>query len=312
MEIRKFIKKTIGFLLPILIVAVGFEILLRQIPNDYKLKRTYLDEHASEIETLILGSSHSFYGINPEYLESNSFNASYLAQTLEFDLEILRKYEDQFQRLKYVILPISYPSLFETLEEKHNWRISYYVIYYNIFSPSVKHYAEVLSKRPDFNYRVIKRYYLEGENGLLSSESGWPDTFYGVEGDFVESGKKAALRHTFDITRNYDTNISILSSIISFCARKNLKLLLFTPPSHETYINKLEPEQLKLAVETANELAKRHSHVSYENYLNDQSFSVSDYYDADHLNEEGSRKLTLRINELINEKMAGISPANLQ
>ncbi len=67
---KRFVIKTIYISLPILVVAILMEILLRNTPNDYLFKKQYLDKHSSEIETLILGSSHSFYGFNPEYFVS--------------------------------------------------------------------------------------------------------------------------------------------------------------------------------------------------------------------------------------------------
>jgi hypothetical protein len=71
----------------------------------------------------------------------------------------------------------------------------------------------------------------------------------------------------------------------------------------------LEPVQLAMTLETVQKMANQHKHVSYYNYLKDQSFELSDYYDADHLNEDGSRKLTLRINEQIKERLPEVSLA---
>ena len=72
---RKFSIKTLLFVVPILLLAVIIEIFLRLIPNDYLHKKKYLDAHSCDIETLILGSSHSFYGIDPNYFSNNTFNA---------------------------------------------------------------------------------------------------------------------------------------------------------------------------------------------------------------------------------------------
>ena len=89
--LAKLPSKTIYISLPILVVAILMEILLRNMPNDYLFKKKYLDEHSSEIQTLILGSSHSFYGIDPAYFNSKTFNASHVSQTLNYDLEIFQK-----------------------------------------------------------------------------------------------------------------------------------------------------------------------------------------------------------------------------
>ena len=105
---KKFILKTIFFLLPILVLAVIMEISLRAIPNDYKQKRNYMDSHSDEIEVLVLGSSHSLYGINPKYFSQKTYNMAYVSQSLDLDYKILEKYYNRFKNLKTIIVDISY------------------------------------------------------------------------------------------------------------------------------------------------------------------------------------------------------------
>ena len=92
------------------------EALLRNIPNDYQKKRAYLETNAHEIETLILGNSHSLAGLDPSYFDTKTFNAAHVSQSLNYDLAILNKYVDRPDSLKTIILSISYFSLYETLE----------------------------------------------------------------------------------------------------------------------------------------------------------------------------------------------------
>ena len=86
---KQFLKYVSLFILPILVLALSCEILLRNIPNDYIYKRKYLDKNAQNIDILFLGSSHVFYGIDPRFIHAPSFNASYVSQTLNYDFEIL-------------------------------------------------------------------------------------------------------------------------------------------------------------------------------------------------------------------------------
>ena len=62
--------------LAVVIAFIPMEILLENIPNDYSFKKEYLDENSDSIEILVLGSSHSYYGINPIYFHLRAFNAS--------------------------------------------------------------------------------------------------------------------------------------------------------------------------------------------------------------------------------------------
>ena len=93
------------------------ECLLRQIPNVYRFKRNYLDTNSDKVEILFLGNSHSYFGLNPEYTEKRSFNAGHVSQTLDYDLEILKKYENKWENLEFIVIPISYFTLFDKMSD---------------------------------------------------------------------------------------------------------------------------------------------------------------------------------------------------
>ena len=122
------------------------EVVLRNIPNDYIYKKKYLDVYSNEIETLVLGSSHSFYGVNPAFFFKNTFNASHISQSFDYDLEILEKYDGYLGELKTVVIPISYFSLFHKLESgSESWRIKNYIIYYLFMITSFAIFFIILS-----------------------------------------------------------------------------------------------------------------------------------------------------------------------
>jgi hypothetical protein len=86
---RRFITKIVLFGIPILLMFIIMELGLRSIPSDYKLKKEYLDANSNKIETLILGSSQTFCGIDPKYFVSKTYNAGYLVQSLDLDFLII-------------------------------------------------------------------------------------------------------------------------------------------------------------------------------------------------------------------------------
>lgn len=307
---KRFVIKTIYISLPILVVAILMEILLRNTPNDYLFKKQYLDKHSSEIETLILGSSHSFYGFNPEYFSSNTFNASHISQSLNYDFEILKKYQDQFKNLKTIILPISYFTLFGKLEAgSESWRVKNYIIYYDLnSSKSLIDYSEVLSNRINVNIKRIASYYLLGNSTISCSDLGWGTSYNSKNArDLAETGKTAAKRHTRDDINSdkyqeiFNDNILILNSIIQWCKKNNVSVLLLTPPAFETYRQNLNKEQLKIAINTTSDICSKYENCIYENLLNDTNFVAVDFFDADHLSEIGAKKLSELINEKISE-----------
>jgi hypothetical protein len=307
---RRFIRKTAYISLPILVVAIFMEILLRNTPNDYLFKKQYLDEHSAEIETLVLGSSHSFSGINPEFFTSKAFNASHVSQTIDYDFEIFKKYQSNFEDLKTVILPISYFTLFEQLEaDDFNSRlVKNYIIYYGMnTSKSISNYTEVFSNRLNVNIERLVSIYLLGHAPITCTKLGWGTSFKSENAkNLIETGKGAALRHTKEIdSYKYQTifreNKLILNSIIKLCKERKIKVILLTIPAFKTYRENLNVEQLNSTIEIASKIASKNDNCIYINLLSDTNFVAKDFYDADHLSEIGVKKLSTLINEKINE-----------
>ncbi|NQU51903.1 MAG: hypothetical protein HQ522_05140 [Bacteroidetes bacterium] len=305
---KKFIIKTIFISLPILLSGLFMEVLLRNIPNDYEFKKEYLDKNASEIETLILGSSHSFYGFNPVYFTTKTFNASHISQSLNYDFEIIKKYQFGFKQLKTIVLPISYFTLFGKLEAgSESWRVKNYILYYGLkISNSYTDYSEVLSNKINVNLKRLGSYYIKGNSAISCTSLGWGTNYKSENArDLIETGKTAALRHSKDINDiKYKIilrdNELTLSSIVAWCKNRNISLVLLTPPAFKTYRQNLNEAQLNETIEIAKRIDLDNSNCIYLNLLNDTNFVSKDFYDADHLSEIGAEKLSKLINEKIN------------
>lgn len=300
---KKFVKYIAVFILPIMLLAVLFEVLIRKIPNDYEYKKSYLDHHAKEVSILFLGSSHVYYGIDPKYIKS-SFNASYISQSFDYDLEILKKYSDQWTHLKYIVIPVDYFSFYGRLENSPEaWRAKNYRIYYDINTDhKIFNSAEILSNKFNVNLSRLYSHYLKGENDISCSNLGW-GLSYRVNNnkDLVTSGTTAAARHTAKNNLQYATNFHLLEEIITFAEHKHIKVLLFTSPAYKTYVSHLSKNQLNTTLSTIKKLNISHRTIKYFNLLQDSSFRAQDFYDGDHLNEIGAKKLSLKMNVLLSK-----------
>src|SRR5690606_22742388 len=121
---KKFLSYILIFSAPVIILISVTEVLIRSIPNEYSIKKDYLDRNSNEIEILILGSSHTLRGVDPKYMNYKAYNAAMVSQSIDYDLEILKKYEGNWDSLKTIVLPISYFSLYSNLEnEVESWRV---------------------------------------------------------------------------------------------------------------------------------------------------------------------------------------------
>lgn len=304
---RKFIKLVIIFLAPIILLTLSMEILSRKIPNDYSYKNKYLQQNSGKIEALVLGSSHTYYGIDPQYIKKKSFNAAHVSQALDYDLAILKKYDKNWENLKYIIIPVDYFSLYSTLDSGvEKWRKKEYKIYYDIdLNAGISNNFEIINGKLKDHISRVKRYYIKGKDDVTCSKLGWGTSYKSSESmDLNETGVAAAKRHTINIENNvcYKENVETLNKIIKFAQSRKIKVIFITCPAYKTYVNNLESKQIQNTINTMTQLANSNKNTAYYNLLNDKSFVSEDFYDADHLNEIGAKKLSGIINNLINKE----------
>lgn len=275
------------------------EFSLRDIPNDYSYKKDYLDKNSDKLEILLLGNSHIYFGVNPIYLKQRSFNASHISQSLDYDLEILKKYDTKWTNLKYIVVPIDYFSFYSKLETGiENWRVKNYNIYYGIKGNSNfwDNFEVPNSKFKDNLYRI-----LNDKSDITCNLLGWGTTYNSKKNkSLIETGAIAKKRHTIkkdDLI--FNQNIETVKSIINFANKNNIKLIFITSPAYKTYTDNLNRNQLETSVRKVNDLISGKKNSKYYNLINDKSFKFEDFYDADHLNEIGAKKLTTKIDSLV-------------
>ncbi len=301
---KLYIKKIIVFLLPLILFFGAMEISLRNIPNDYAYKNEYLENFSDEIEILFLGNSHVFYGIDPSYLDYRGFNSSHISQSMKYDYLIYDKFSTQLSELKYLVIPMSYASLFLTLDDGiESWRTVNYTLYYDIQgSNTLSDHLEVTTSSGRNNAKKIFDYYVLGKDNISCSEFGFGLNYHSsIKRDLDKTGKDAAKRHTNASVENYYKNSNYLEKIISLAETKNVQVILFTPPVYKTYIDNMDKNQLLSMYYKIDELLEEYDHVKYVNYLDSGLFDNDDYYDADHLNEIGAKKLTELLVEQLND-----------
>ena len=299
---KKFIKYTTIFSLPILILMVLFEVLLRNIPNEYSYKSNYLDHNSDKIQALFLGNSHIFYGINPELISLNGFNASHVAQSLDLDYEILKKHENNWKNLKYIVVSVDYMSLLSSIQDgPAEWRLMNYKIYYDIhirnkFTDNFEMFNGKLAK----NTRRIFNYYIKHQGSININTLGWGTQLNSSKNkDLLKTGKIAAARHAAKNEITFNKLISNLESIIMFAKNNKIKIILISCPSYKTYSENLNKKELASTVNVVNALDDKYSNMRYFNLLQDKSFDAKDFFDADHLNEIGAKKFTVKIDSIM-------------
>lgn len=134
-EFKKIIKRLCIFVLPFVVVFSYAEYQLRHkhFVSSYAAKKYYLQQQLDSVEILVLGSSQSFYGINPVCFSKRCFNLANVSQTLYYDRRLTQLYLQQLPQLKTVIINIAYFSFFYQLYDiKEKWRDDYYRAHFSV------------------------------------------------------------------------------------------------------------------------------------------------------------------------------------
>ncbi len=301
---KRFTGSLILFLFSFVLLGITAELLVRHKPNDYKIKRRYLNSNSCRITTLILGSSHAYYGLDPAYMLPGTFNAANFTQSLNFDLAILKKYDGRWDSLKYIVLPIDYTSFFVRLENSsEKWRVKNYNIYYSIstFNRNIDDHSEVLSFPFSTTLARIRQYYLRHRSSIITTPLGWATDYPSSRRqDLAITAVLALKRHTQNSkAENFDPNKADLIAILNYAKAHHIKVLLYTSPVSSTYLALVDPVQMDTTIATVSALAKQYNNVAYYNLLTDLSFENADLCDADHLNDIGAQKLSRKITDFL-------------
>ncbi|MGV0937440.1 hypothetical protein [Empedobacter falsenii] len=304
-------KKLLRFIIPLFIIVtiIGIEQTLRKIPNDYKYKADYLKENGKQIETLILGSSHTFTGLNPKLFKNKTFNAAHSAQSLDLDYKIFEQNRKYLPNLKTIIIPISYFSFTKQLNDFNQKKLKYYSIYWNIDinNNDLNLNYEFFSEPIEVNYNRIKDYWIEDKNNFTIDTNGYIKKRYEPSWNDSIYAKKTFERHRANLNSNQiqriiKTHYHDLEQIIKQAKSNNIKVVLLATPTTNLYKNYVikTPQYFNLK-NNINRLSKYDNVIFIDYFINNENFTKKDFKNSDHLNAKGADKLTFKVDSIMNK-----------
>lgn len=304
----KFLYRLILFILPISAFFACLEFGIRQIPNDYSYKNSWLDKNVSSVQILIAGTSQGLYGFNPQYFSKRTFNGCHVSQTPKYDKFLIDKFIDKADSLQYIILPVAYHTLCYDLEDGQEWwRVKSYCIYYNCpfhrFEP--KYQTELYGLNIWPQIKRLGRFIIKDVDAINCDSLGF-GTNYSKENraktEWYNNGEARIKGHTKDINKlagRIKENKDRINSIASSCKRNNVQLILVTMPVHKSYSERIDSAQYNLTISFCDSLVNSYNNVHYINLFTDERFVDDDFYDADHLCEIGAEKLSTILDKYI-------------
>ena len=303
---KKFLIILLAFFIPVLCVLAGLEYMVRKAPNEYQYKAQWMEKNADRVETLILGTSHAFYGINPSYLGPNAFSLAASAQSLQYDEFLFFKYAPKCKNLKTVILPISYFTLFSRDMEDGSewWRVINYKVYMDCpYHSSFSKYNFFISNSEPFRAKLTK--IIKGNTIIECDSLGFAYPIYRKSTPTLDDASVATWvkHHTAKDFSYVEKNKQHILRIVDYCQANNIRLSFVTTPAYKRYYEQLDSAQLGVMYHFVEELVRKNN-VFYFDHLRDCRFIPQDFTDCNHMSCDGAKKLSSILkSELLTSKV---------
>lgn len=301
---KKFLKTICLFSLPLLLLCIGLEYSLRQVPNPFQFKRYLLEGKGKEIKNMIIGSSVVDYGIDPACLPDSTYNLAVSGQWFRYNKAQLEKYIDSLPHLRNVIWGIAYQALWEDEYEADVFlqdtkgeddKIAYHTIYMDIsFDNNWIHESELLSAGR-LCFEKWSKHYLMHERTMYCDSLGLDHKYDLSEKEenknkWLKAIPKSIKMHT--ALRNekaesiYRQNIRRMHEVAELCHGRGVKLYLVVPPTYNLYHENIDEEQLHHMYSAIKSVADKWDNVSCHDYFKDKRFVEDDFFDGNHLTSD--------------------------
>jgi hypothetical protein len=304
---KQFFLKSLLLIVPVLGILLVAEQQLGKVKNSYNAKIRELKKNAKEFNTIILGSSQAYYGINPAFFEKKAFNLANSSQSLNYDSDVLLKSIDDLPSLKNVIITVSYFSFYYDLDfEAESWRSNYYTKFYGV-NHTKKNFLEIrkYSLLALYTPKEALSFFSKGLSGIDLSEGVDKNGFLirdsvGLHNRISDSsGKNRFLFHSSIMKEQYHAKIiQALNDLLLELKKRKVSVYFVSTPLYKTYSTHLNKQVQQKNDSLISQLCKKYS-CSYLDFSSDKRFVKEDFYDNDHLNVYGANKLSTIINDVI-------------
>ena len=264
------------------------------------------------IETVIIGDSHTAAAGWPKYI-SKSINTSQKAEPLSISYFKARHIIEHNKKVKNLIIGLSYHNLSQFNDLKYKdpiWSQEMISRVYPLISLSEMIAQDINWK--NFIYIYSKSFLTPNSdyyNLIIDKEHGKFPFIGGFGGFNNKSNKKMRTnkkwldsrikRHYYynDISAVSDLSTLYIGKLAKLAKDENVNIYFVHTPVHRKYLNDV-PKEFKLAYKEIEKTYKTKNvkFLNWSNMITQNKF----YKDFDHVNREGAKKVSKRLNKIIN------------
>lgn len=302
---KRFLQKIVLFTTILLFILFIVEYRLHTVNSAFGKKWEFITKNKEDIAILVLGTSHSQDGINPQYFDALTANMAFGGQDLRLDSLLLKRYINDLPSLKYVVLELSYHTLEQRTDEKYH-RNALYLRYHGIDNFGDYLSFDIRKYSIFFSAPQLYAKYLLPSNSVKYDEYGFheklrkADRFEKRDFDTLKihaaRNDKFVNRHNYNDLEKYQKSTLTFQKMIDLCIENNVTPVISIPPVYKTYYDKMIPEKKTRRDAFLNDLLKKHPNIILLDYEKSSLFTVQDFRNEDHLNIFGAKKLTEEMN----------------
>jgi hypothetical protein len=302
---KRLIIKILLFCLPVALFIAYVEHQTRTWPSMYEAKKRQLLASADSIQLLILGNSSAQDGIDPTAFTPYAFNLAFVAQPYYFDIRLTEKYLPQLPNLKYVVITSNLMSLcYEDSRQRGFFYQRYFGIKYKNETYRKENLLQTFFVYDSEQIRFMLRQTFRPKPEFVLHH-GW-NSFPSTDYSNVRSTDKARLRAEFfnrwvHDYKGGDAVFDDLEAFIVFLLQRDIEPVIVMMPNFVTMRQFVDPAIVSMNREKYDSLADKHG-ICYLDLYADESFTIDDFHNFDHLNVQGSRKLAEKIDSVIMNK----------
>ena len=296
---KKFIFK---FLLYIIILVMFFgtlEFVVFPKNNNQMTLKNKLLKTKVKTEVLVLGNSHTFFGINPDESEFKMLNLANKGRKLETDYYILKNNIVNLKKIKFVIIPISHYTLLagelSSKEKRLYFRFFEIKEYYQNLIDNHLLFNEPFKELIDGVFKKNKEDHKE-----FISELGWrPEIKTYIKDIKATKERIVGMEYRANNSENIDKNLIFLDSMTQLSVDKKFNIVFITPPYHKDYYEHWNKEYHNKIDKILRSISNEKSKVIYIRGKNLNINNDKYFKNSDHLNVGGARVLTKKIDSIL-------------
>jgi hypothetical protein len=314
-SITTFLKKSLWFIVPPLLLLAGIEWYLAGYPSTFNIKAKFIHANKQFVEAIVLGSSHNQMAVNPELIPATlTANLAMAGQDLQLDSCLLARYLPEMPGLKYCFLEVSYHSLEHANEAEYD-RNNLYLRFHDInnfgrattfvdcsiFLPQPKRYISFLN--PFHTPTKLNRFGFATELSRFEQDQNRFESL-GYDESKIRATTDNILirRHRYEDIDAYHENCRIAENMIRMCIGRNVVPVILIPPVFDTYSNSMISAKKERRDRFLQLISSKYPRLTILNHESDTSFKVVDFKNDDHLDPQGAAKFTRIISDFLSAK----------